>query len=127
MISGLNTDVEYEGKIYHVQTEDGGSQSPMVVTHLFQSGAIVSSRKTSYVDVVTSDKLVEVVRGMMKEQHRSMIQELLSGRYRQGQTAMPQAGVDRKPQSSVAKRKSLDDLILDYLSSKESEDRGKGG
>jgi len=140
MISGLNTDVEFEGKIYHIQTEDGGTQNPFVVTHLFFSGAIVSSRKTGYSPGDSKGGLAEMVKGMMKEQHRAMIKDLLSGRYRPGATPPlaekpkpqplpnPPASQQKKtpePQPHKAERKSLDDLILDYLSSRESEEPGR--
>jgi hypothetical protein len=52
MLSGINTDIEHDGKIYHVQTEDGGHQNPVIVTHLFAGGAILASRKVSYADVI---------------------------------------------------------------------------
>ncbi len=155
MISGINMEVEFEGKIYHIQTEDGGAENPVIVTHLFYSGAIVSSRKTSYSDALSKEGLPEIVKGLMKEQHRSMIKDLFAGRYRQGSpsadqskpspepSAQPQAlprsknnspSQDSQPQviqkgqpisqPKTLERKGLDDLILDYLSSKESEEQG---
>ena len=139
MISGLNTDVEFEGKVYHIQTEDGGIQSPVVVTHLFFSGAIMSSRKTGYSPGEIKEGLAEKVKELMKDQHRGMIRDLLTGKFRQG--TQPPAAKTPKPQPTSApppppkaptpqpqkapERKSLDDLILDYLSSRESEESGR--
>ena len=34
MVGGFNTNVRYRGRIYHVQTEDGGAESPQIVTLL---------------------------------------------------------------------------------------------
>ena len=38
MITGFNTDVPYRGEVYHVQTEDKGTDNPMVES-LIYSGA----------------------------------------------------------------------------------------
>jgi hypothetical protein len=126
--------------VYHIQTEDGGIKNPVVVTHLFFSGAIVSSRKTGYSSGDSQDGLAEKVKGVMKDQHRAMMKDLLSGRYRPGATPpveekpkpqpppsppIPQQKKVAQPQPQKAERKSLDDLILDYLSSRESEESGR--
>ena len=137
MISGINTDVEFEGSVYHIQTEDGGTKNPSVVTHLFRSGAIISSQKTSYADRTSQEDFVEVVKGLMKNQHRTMIKNLISGKFRQG--PLPVSTTEKKEvvqsttpaaegkmgngsQLKTSKRKSLDDLIIEYLSSNKSEE-----
>src|SRR3972149_5910710 len=81
MLSGINTDVEHGGKMYHVQTEDGGQQNPVIVTHLFAGGAILSSKKVSYADVIQAGPNPEVVREMMKAQHQGMIKSLTTGQF----------------------------------------------
>lgn len=128
MLSGLNADVEYSGKIFHVQTEDGGKVSSSVVTTLFSSGAILTQRKTSYAEQVNSNNLRTIVKDLMNEQHRQMIDDLKAGRLSQasrkkapeGSTG-PSASAQSRPKSKPA-TKSLDDLILDYLSNKEDKD-----
>ena len=137
MISGINTDIELEGTVYHIQTEDGGARNPSVVTHLFRSGAIISSQKTSYGDKTSQEDLIEVVKGMMKNQHRTMIKNLISRRFSQGpppvatkekketmQSTLPadKGEIGPGPQSKTSERKSLDDLIIEYLSSNKSDE-----
>lgn len=121
MISGLNTDIQYNGKTYHIQTEDGGSKNPVITTHLFQSGAIQSMRKSSYQDILKSDSLKEIVRDMMKEQHKTVIRELISGKFDRSKEpkAQPASVQSHAQKPEGPKSKSLDDLILDYLSKKE--------
>lgn len=113
MLSGINTDIEYIGKVYHVQTEDKGITNPLVITQLFLGGTIISSKKTSYADILRVDCLNDVVRDLMKDQHKSMVKELLSGRFN------PDTMKDAKEtkQETVPDKRSLDDVILDYLSS----------
>lgn len=76
---GLNQNVLYNGTVYHVQTEDGGRSNPVVTTLLFKGGAVLASRRTSYLDILKSDRLDIVVRGLMKEQHASILKDLLAG------------------------------------------------
>ncbi|HUI46905.1 MAG TPA: hypothetical protein VL122_13080 [Nitrospirota bacterium] len=80
MLTGYNTDFKFQGKIYHVQTEDGGSNSPFITSLLYHQGAILSSRKTSYADILKADCLEEVVRELMMEQHKHMIRDLMQGK-----------------------------------------------
>lgn len=113
MLSGINTDIEYNGKVYHVQTEDKGINNPVVITQLFLGGTIMSSKKTSYADILRVDCLNDVVRDLMKEQHKSMVKELLSGRF----DLDARKDAKETKQEVVPDKRSLDDVILDYLSS----------
>ncbi|WDT80574.1 MAG: hypothetical protein MPW14_01900 [Candidatus Manganitrophus sp.] len=38
MLSGINTDIQFKGEVYHVQTEDGGTNNPIITTLLFKGG-----------------------------------------------------------------------------------------
>ena len=126
MLSGINTDIEHDGKIYHVQTEDGGHHNPVIVTHLFAGGAILSSRKVSYADVLQSGPNPDVIREMMKEQHQAMIKSLASDqRSDVGRTAgVRQAAGSSLPPSppSIPRgRRTLDEVIDEYLQSKRTQ------
>ncbi len=79
MVTGINSDIDYNGTIYHVQTEDGGINNPIVLTRIFCSGVLLTTRKTSYVYLLEIDGLINVVENLMKEQHNEMIQEIQSG------------------------------------------------
>jgi len=124
MLSGINTDIEHDGKIYHVQTEDGGHQNPIIVTHLFAGGAILSSRKVSYADVLQSGPNPEVIREMMKEQHQAMIKSLASEQRSEAPPAsahLNKAEASTRSASPVALppgRRTLDEVIDEYLQSK---------
>ena len=80
MVTGINSDIDYNGKVYHVQTEDGGINNPIILTRIFCTGVLVTTRKTSYVDLLEMDGFKIVVENLMKEQHNEMIQELHSGK-----------------------------------------------
>lgn len=121
MLSGINTDIEYSGKTYHVQTEDGGRQNPMISTHLFSGGAILSSKKTSYADVINAGPNPEVVREMMKEQHQAMIKSLTAGQFGGAPASQAEAAPPLPPSPLPPGRRTLDQVIDEYLASR----RGK--
>ncbi len=140
MLTGYNTDFKFQGKIYHVQTEDGGANSPFITSLLYHQGAILASRKTSYADIIRADCLDEVVRELMMEQHKQMIRDLMQGKLElhgapaqaapSPTPAPPEAPPKKAPPAPKAappppqeepKEKSLDDIILDFLAQEQRE------
>lgn len=79
MHSGFNTNVPYKGKMYHVQTEDGGARNPVLTTLLYHKGEILLSERSSYADVLVDDDWKEKVLERMKGQHRTIIKKLMAG------------------------------------------------
>lgn len=79
MLPGYNHNVQYKGRIYHIQTEDSGVQNPHIITLLYYGGNIIARKKTSYEDILNSDKLNQVVKEMMQEQHKAMLRDLKNG------------------------------------------------
>jgi hypothetical protein len=138
MLTGYNTDFKFQGKIYHAQTEDGGANNPVITTLLYYQGEILASRKTSYEDIVKADCLDEVVRDLMKEQHKQLIRDLMHGNLdltKASQQATPKAAPaqeappaakptppppPQKPAEDI-KEKSLDDIILEFLAQEQRE------
>lgn len=87
MLVGYNTNVTFKGKVYHVQTEDSGIRNPIIVTLLYIRGTILSSKKMSYAHIAANPDYKEKVRELMKEQHKNMIKELVSGKHTGGISA----------------------------------------
>src|SRR5690606_31045146 len=71
-ITGFNHNVQHRGASYHVQTEDSGTEHGHIITHLFQGGNIIASKKTSYNEVIGAPNLQDLVRTLMEEQHKEM-------------------------------------------------------
>jgi hypothetical protein len=79
---GFNNNVRHKGRVFHIQTEDSGVRHPHVITHLFADGGrILKSTKTSYTEHVGQSSMVETVRAMMQEQHKSMFIALRDGQF----------------------------------------------
>lgn len=132
MLTGYNTDFKFQGKVYHCQTEDGGVNSPYITSLLYFQGAILSSRKTSYADILRADCLEEVVRELMMEQHKQMIRDLMQGNLAINAAPAvkaPSAAVRPKaapaPPKEPVQEKSLDDIILEFLAQEQRERQQK--
>ena len=127
MIPGFNHNVRYRDVLYHVQTEDSGVDNPTVTTLLYKGGTILASKRTSYSDIVKSDKMEEVVREIMREQHKMMLMDLKNGVFDniEGGTEAPAPPPPPKGEElvfgdEVISEKSLDEVILDYLAAEET-------
>jgi hypothetical protein len=79
MVLGYNHNLKYKGEVFHVQTEDSGVANPHIITLLYRGGVIISSRKTSYSDILKMENLEVVVEELMKEQHKEMMRRLKAG------------------------------------------------
>jgi hypothetical protein len=79
---GYNNNVRHRGKVFHIQTEDSGVKYGHIMTHLFTDGGrILKSVKTSYAEYATSERMTEIVREMMKQQHKAMFIALRDGKF----------------------------------------------
>src|ERR1700760_5160826 len=79
---GYNNNVRHKGHVFHIQTEDSGVRYGHVITHLFMDGGrILKSVKTSYSEHVDNDRMGEIVREMMKQQHKAMFIALRDGKF----------------------------------------------
>jgi hypothetical protein len=120
MLVGYNTNISYKGKVYHVQTEDSGQTNPVIVTLLYAQGAILASKKTSYTHIIDEPDWKEKVRTLMKEQHKIMIKELVSGKYTGEYSSSDDSESDIQSSADTADMheqtsKSLDDILLNYI------------
>lgn len=81
---GYNTNVRHGGKLFHIQTEDSGLKHPHIITHLFADGGrIIASKKTGYAEIIGDPKLQDLVKKMMRDQHKGMFIALRDGEYDQ--------------------------------------------
>lgn len=79
MLSGFNHNIKHNGRVFHIQTEDGGRTSPNIVTHTFIGGVILDTVRTSYADLLEAPNWQERLKDRMKAQHLEEIRKLLSG------------------------------------------------
>jgi hypothetical protein len=80
VITGFNTDIEHDGVIYHVQTEDKGLDSPIILSLVYVGGAILASKRAPYEDLIADGFNDEVLAERLKRQHRLICAAINSGR-----------------------------------------------
>src|SRR5579862_8451465 len=79
---GYNNNVRHKGRVFHIQTEDSGVKYGHIITHLFMDGGrILKSVKTSYGEYLGEAKVGDIVRDMMKQQHKAMFVAMRDGQF----------------------------------------------
>lgn len=128
MITGFNTDIKHNEKVYHIQTEDKGTSNPYIESLVYVGGEILASKKTQYGEMsgITEQAIAE----LMEKQHRTMIAAIKKGRFdsllpggtqkppvADGKTlaATPAPSMPKPTVEAPIEEKSLDQVILDYL------------
>ena len=80
MITGFNTDVEHEGVVYHVQTEDKGLSSPLILSLVYSRGEILASKRSPYEDLIARGFTDEALAERLKRQHLLICAAIRAGR-----------------------------------------------
>jgi hypothetical protein len=80
MITGFNTDVRYDGRVYHVQTEDRGQNIPVLESLVYIGGTIVAKKRTPYADQLSGGATEEMIASLLKRQHQVIIAAIKTGR-----------------------------------------------
>ncbi len=80
MITGFNTDIEHDGVVYHVQTEDKGLDSPIILSLVYSGGTILASKRSPYEDLIAQGFSDEALAERLKRQHRLICAAIHSGR-----------------------------------------------
>ena len=127
MITGYNTDVRHNNRVFHIQTEDKGEGTPEIESLVYVGGEILAAQKTSYADLVKSGRDDRAVQEMLERQHRTMIAAIQRGRFDgpDGSVRAPEgmavsgaegpaAGPGPAEQATAGDR-TLDQVILEYL------------
>ncbi len=80
MITGFNTDVEHEGVVYHVQTEDKGLKSPLLLSLVYVGGTILASKRTPYDDLIAEGYDEKALAERLQRQHKLICAAIKAGR-----------------------------------------------
>lgn len=111
MITGYNTDVKHNDRVYHVQTEDRGLSNPVIETLVYVSGGqIVASHQYSYAGLVKDGKVDEAsLADLLESQHRRIMRWASGGKF--DPNGPPLFG------SSIVSDRSFDEVVLDFVES----------
>ena len=80
VITGFNTDIEHNGVIYHVQTEDKGVETPLILSLVYDRGTILASKRTPYEDLLQTGFDERILTERLQKQHKLICAAVRAGR-----------------------------------------------
>ncbi|HEX4945872.1 MAG TPA: hypothetical protein VFZ34_04390 [Blastocatellia bacterium] len=81
MLTGYNTDVSYGGEVFHIQTEDKGVQSPIILSLVYRAGTILAAKRTSYSNLICNGVVDELaVAQILTRQHQILVAAIQAGK-----------------------------------------------
>lgn len=80
MITGFNTDIEFQGTTYHVQTEDKGVKTPLILSLVYDRGTILASKRSAYDDLLTENLDEKILAERLQKQHNLICAAVRTGR-----------------------------------------------
>jgi hypothetical protein len=81
MITGFNTDVPHQDRVYHVQTEDRGTKdNPVLESLVYIGGTIIAKKLTPYADKISQGADDATIATLLKKQHQVIIAAIKAGR-----------------------------------------------
>lgn len=131
MLTGFNTDIEYGGTTYHVQTEDRGEKNPLIESLIYVGGEILASRRTEYRNLLEAGADEMAIRLLMERQHRAIVEAIRAGRLDlltqpaasdESDTTVVRRSPLAPPSRPTTPSRSLDEVIAQWL---EEQKRGE--
>ncbi len=80
MITGFNTDIEFQGTTYHVQTEDKGVKTPLILSLVYDRGTILASKRSAYDDLLIGNLDEKQLSERLQKQHNLICAAVRTGR-----------------------------------------------
>lgn len=107
MITGFNTDIEFDGVVYHVQTEDKGLDTPLILTLVYVGGAILASKRSPYHDLIRTGFDPLVLAERLQRQHTLICAAVKAGRIEDLKRLSPRDEAERVAPTPIAKFKPV--------------------
>lgn len=80
MISGFNTDIKVGNTVYHVQTEDKGLKSRLILSLVYDKGTILASKRVTYDDLANGAFDEKELAERVNRQHQLICAAVRAGR-----------------------------------------------
>lgn len=137
MLTGFNTDIEFEGVTYHVQTEDRRGTNPLIESLVYVKGEILAARRTPYRNLLDAGAESPAVQALMERQHFTIVEAIRRGRIHlltepetsgESDTTVNRSQRPILPETAPAPalesgaRKTLDEVIAEWLAEQERVD-----
>jgi hypothetical protein len=102
VISGFNTDIKVGNTVYHVQTEDKGTKSRLLLSLVYDKGTILASKRVSYDDVLKGDFDEKKLADFLNKQHQVICAAVSAGRINELKEMTGKARASTKPKPASA-------------------------
>lgn len=80
MITGYNTDVQFGGVTYHIQTEDKGLDTPIILSLVYDRGTILAAKREPYDDLIENGFDERLLAERLTKQHKTICAAIKKGR-----------------------------------------------
>jgi len=80
VITGYNTDVEFGGVTYHIQTEDKGLDTPIILSLVYDRGTILAAKRDPYDDLIEKGFDEKLLAERLTKQHKIICAAIKKGR-----------------------------------------------
>lgn len=107
MITGYNTDIKHNDRVFHVQTEDKGIDNPVIESLVYLGGKIIASRQYSYAPLLREGYTEKAVQEMLDSQHRKMVRDINGGKY--DPEGPPPFG------AGIISERSFDEVVVEFV------------
>jgi hypothetical protein len=104
VITGFNTDVEHEGTVYHVQTEDKGLDTPLILSLVYVGGAILASKRSPYQDLIAEGFDEAMLAERLQRQHKLICAAIHAGRIEDLKRMNQRETLEAKPATPLEQR-----------------------
>jgi hypothetical protein len=111
VISGFNSDIEFQGTVYHVQTEDKGLTTPIILSLVYSRGEILASKRSPYDDLIAAGFDEAELSDRLQRQHKLIIAAIRSGRIDDLKRMTMKESLKRRP--SKVKTGQMDIPLID--------------
>jgi hypothetical protein len=138
VLTGYNTDIDFDGVTYHVQTEDRGGGKPLIESLVYVGGEILAARRTEYRNLLDVGAEKGAIQTLMEHQHRAIVDAIKHGRI----TVLTEPQVGAESDTTVSRRapqvntvaaepanalprsqKTLDEVIAEWLAEQQRTER----
>jgi hypothetical protein len=138
VLTGFNTDIEFDGVTYHVQTEDRGAANPLIESLVYVKGEILATRRTAYSNLLEAGAEQPAIQILMERQHRNIVDAIRVGRIDlvteppigeatdttvRRRSPAPAGPGSTSSDSAKLSQRSLDEVIADWLAEQRREER----
>jgi hypothetical protein len=107
LLTGFNTDIEFGGKTYHVQTEDREGDDRIFESLVYVQGRILDAYRTRYANLIDKGYDEDSLASVLEAQHKRIIRWIKNGRY--DPEAVQPFG------EGIITDRSFDDVVLEFL------------